>query len=75
VPLRALFASDVGHWDVRDMRDVVPEAYELVEKGHIDEQQFQAFVFENPVRLWTGGNPGFFDGTVIEGEVAKLRAS
>jgi hypothetical protein len=32
-------------------------------------------VFENPVRLWTGGNPAFFDGTVVEHEVAKLRAS
>ena len=75
VQLPALFASDVGHWDVRDMRDVVPEAYELVDKGHIDGQQFRGFVFENPVRLWTAGNPGFFDGTVVEGEVAKLRAS
>jgi hypothetical protein len=57
------------------MRDVVPEAYELVEQGHIDARQFRAFVFENPVRLWAGGNPAFFEGTVVEGEVAKLRAS
>ena len=48
------------------MRGVVPEAYELVEHGHIDEEQFRAFVFDNPVRLWTGMNPEFFDGTVIE---------
>jgi hypothetical protein len=57
------------------MRDVIPEAYELVDKGLIDDRQFRAFVFENPVRLWTGGNPAFFDGTIVQGEVAKLCAS
>jgi predicted TIM-barrel fold metal-dependent hydrolase len=65
VTLPALFASDVGHWDVPDMRDVVPEAWELVEDGHIDEEQFRAFVFDNPVRLWTATNPDFFAGTVV----------
>ncbi|HMC72351.1 MAG TPA: amidohydrolase family protein, partial [Mycobacteriales bacterium] len=33
VTLPAVFASDVGHWDVRDMREVVSEAWELVEHG------------------------------------------
>jgi predicted TIM-barrel fold metal-dependent hydrolase len=72
VQLPALFASDIGHWDVRDMRDVVPDAFELVKQGHIDDEQFRAFVFENPVRLWAGGNPSFFMGTVLEGDIAKL---
>jgi hypothetical protein len=71
VTLPAVFASDIGHWDVRDIREVVPEAYELVEDGHIDESQFRAFVFDNPVRLWTGMNPRFFDGTTVESAVAK----
>ena len=31
--LRAIFASDVGHWDVPDVREVLPEAWELVEDG------------------------------------------
>ncbi|MCB0997620.1 MAG: amidohydrolase family protein [Acidimicrobiales bacterium] len=63
--LPAVFASDVGHWDVPDMRKVVPEAYELVEHGHIDEAQFRDFVFANPARLWTSMNPDFFAGTAI----------
>jgi hypothetical protein len=65
VTLPAVFASDVGHWDVPDMREVVPEAWELVEDGHINEEQFRAFVFDNPVRLWTATNPDFFAGTVV----------
>jgi predicted TIM-barrel fold metal-dependent hydrolase len=71
VTLPAVFASDVGHWDVPDIRQVLPEAYELVEKRHIDEDQFRAFVFDNPVRLWTGMNGGFFRGTAVEAAVSK----
>ena len=70
VTLPAVFASDVGHWDVPDMREVVPEAWELVEDGHIDEEQFRAFVFDNPVRLWTAMNPDFFAGTVVSKALA-----
>ena len=29
--LKAVFSSDIGHWDVPDMRGVVEEAYEMVE--------------------------------------------
>ena len=70
--LPAIFSSDIGHWDVRDMRDVLPEAFELVEHGHIDESQFRDFVFANPVALWTSMNPDFFAGTSVEGAVSKL---
>ena len=69
ITLPAIFASDIGHWDVPDIRCVVPEAYELVEHGQIDEEQFRSFVFDNPLRLWAGMNPDFFKGTVIEGAV------
>src|SRR5262249_13547271 len=31
--LRAIFSSDISHWDVPDMASVVKEAYELVTKG------------------------------------------
>ena len=31
--LNAIFSSDIGHFDVPDMTEVVPEAYELVEHG------------------------------------------
>ena len=64
--LRAIFSSDIGHWDVPDMRDVTAEAFELVEDGHISEADFRDFVFGNPLALWTGTNPEFFKGTVVE---------
>jgi predicted TIM-barrel fold metal-dependent hydrolase len=70
--LPAIFSSDIGHWDVRDMREVLPEAFELVEHEIIDESQFEAFVFTNPVALWTAGNPNFFSGTRVEGQVQDL---
>jgi hypothetical protein len=72
ITLPAIFSSDVGHWDVPDLRGVVPEAYELVEDGHIDHEQFRDFVFDNPVRLWTAMNPDFFRGTVLEHAAAPL---
>jgi hypothetical protein len=50
--LRAIFASDIGHWDVPDIREVLPEAWELVEHGHIDEADFRAFTYDNALSLW-----------------------
>lgn len=72
--LKAIFSSDIGHWDVLDMREVVEEAYELVEKGCITAEDFQDFVCTNPVSLYAGMNPGFFKGTVVEKDVEKLLA-
>jgi len=69
--LGAVFSSDFGHWDVPDMRDVVADAHELVEEGLISEQDFCAFVFHNPVRLFTGMNPQFFVDTAIEADVTE----
>jgi predicted TIM-barrel fold metal-dependent hydrolase len=65
--LSAVFASDIGHWDVRDFRGVLAEAWELVEDGHITEADFRDFTFTNPARLWCDTNPDFFCGTVVEG--------
>jgi predicted TIM-barrel fold metal-dependent hydrolase len=73
--LKAIFSSDIGHWDVPDMTEVTEEAYELVEHGVITEEDFRDFVFTNPVTLWTGMNPNFFKGTVVEQEVKKLLAT
>jgi len=67
--LRVLFSSDIGHWDVPDMRDVTEEAYELVEKGLITEEDFRDFVFANPTSLYASMNPRFFAGTVVQQEV------
>lgn len=72
VRLRAIFSSDIGHWDVPDMREVAGEAHELVDEGVITEDDFRDFVFTNPVRLWTDMNPNFFKGTVIESHADKL---
>jgi predicted TIM-barrel fold metal-dependent hydrolase len=63
--LNAMFASDIGHWDVRDLRCVLPEAWELVEHGHIDEAAFADFTYGNVVGFLTATNPKFFEGTVI----------
>ena len=72
--LKTIFSSDIGHWDVPDMLEVVEEAYELVEKGAITEDNFRDFVFTNPARMWTDMNPDFFKGTVVEKDIAKLLA-
>src|SRR5438093_1093946 len=72
--LNALFGSDIGHFDVPDMLEVLPEAYELVEDGHITAEDFRDFTFANAVRMWGAGNPGFFNGTVVEKAAAAVLA-
>ena len=73
--LNAIYSSDIGHFDVIDFRDPLPEAYELVEDGHITEDNFRDFVFANSVRLWGTQNPNFFDGTVVAKEAAAVLAA
>jgi predicted TIM-barrel fold metal-dependent hydrolase len=70
--LKAIFGSDIGHFDVLDMAEVLPEAYELVEDGLVDHDDFRRFVFENPARLWAEADPDFFRGTAVEGAVTEL---
>ncbi|MGD9615117.1 MAG: amidohydrolase [Alphaproteobacteria bacterium] len=70
--LNAIYSSDIGHFDVIDMREPLPEAYELVEDGYISEANFRDFVFENAVRLWGTQNPDFFKGTTVEKEAAAV---
>jgi len=70
--LQAMFASDIGHWDVPDFRGVLGEAWELVEDGRLDEAAFRAFTFSNVARLFTGTRPDFFAGTAVEDAVARL---
>lgn len=72
VRLRAIFASDIGHWDVPDFTGVLPEAFELVDDGLLDLDDFRAFVFEDPVRLFTAGNPEFFADTVVADAAAAV---
>jgi hypothetical protein len=72
--LNAIFSSDIGHFDVPEMTDVVPEAYELVEHELIDQHDFRDFMFANAVRFWGEVNPGFFKGTVVEKAAAQVLA-
>ena len=73
--LNALFSSDIGHFDVPDMEDVVPEAYELVEHGLITDDDFRDFMFTNAVRFWGEVDPSFFKGTVVEKQAAEVLAA
>jgi predicted TIM-barrel fold metal-dependent hydrolase len=72
--LNAIFGSDIGHFDVPDMREVLPEAWELVEDGLITRDDFRDFTFANAVRLWGAGNPRFFEGTAVAKAAAALLA-
>jgi len=66
--LKAVFSSDIGHWDVHHIDQVVPEVYEALEEGHLTEQDFRDFTFSNVVQLHGRMNPDFFKGTVVEGQ-------
>jgi predicted TIM-barrel fold metal-dependent hydrolase len=69
--LRAMLGSDIGHFDVVDMREVVAEGWELVEDELISEDDFADIAFRNAVRLHGGMNPRFFEGTAVEAPAAK----
>ena len=73
--LRPMIGSDVSHWDAPVMGHVMVEAYELLEHGVLDADQFRAFTFENPVRMHGGANPAFFAGTSVEAEAAEVLAA
>jgi predicted TIM-barrel fold metal-dependent hydrolase len=72
--LKAIFSSDVGHWDVPDMAGVLAESYEMVTEARITEEDFRDFTFANTAELHASMNPDFFKGTVIENDVEKLMA-
>ena len=72
-PLKAVFGSDIGHWDVMDARSILSEAYGLADAGMITLDDFEALTWRNPVTLHMGMNPDYFTGTVIESEAEKLK--
>ena len=49
-----MIGSDIGHFDVVDMREVVEESWELVEDGLITEEDFSDIAFKNAVRCTAG---------------------
>jgi len=60
--LGAMFASDLGHWDVPDATKVLPEAWELVEHGLVSREDFRAFTYDHALSLW---GPNLFGNTVL----------
>ncbi|MCS5637771.1 MAG: amidohydrolase, partial [Myxococcota bacterium] len=72
--LRAMFSSDMGHWDVPEMSGILEEAWKLVEKGQVNEENFRDFVLTNPVRFYTSVNRDFFVGTRVEETAARILA-
>ncbi|HEV7524112.1 MAG TPA: amidohydrolase family protein [Acidimicrobiia bacterium] len=60
--LGAMFASDLGHWDVPDATQVLPEAWELVERGLVTTDAFRAFTHDHALELW---GPKLFADTVL----------
>jgi predicted TIM-barrel fold metal-dependent hydrolase len=72
--LQAMFGSDLSHWDVPDMSEVLEEAHEMVEHGWITDRDFRDFMFTNPVTFFTRTNPSFFTGTAVEADVDKFLA-
>jgi len=73
-PLRAIFSSDIGHWDVAHMLEVLPEAHEHLEYGWMNRDQFRDFMCDNAIRMFGGANPDFFKGTVLEAYAATVDA-
>jgi hypothetical protein len=69
--LGAVLSSDISHFDVPDMTEVLEEAWELVEDKGLSEEDFHAFSFGNAVRLWASLNRDFFKGTVVEREARQ----
>lgn len=70
--LQPVLGSDIGHWDVPDMRAVVAETRELVDDGRLDPAQLRAFTCDNPIRLHGGMNPAFFAGTPVADHARTL---
>ncbi len=75
VQLNAFWASDSGHWDVPDLRQVLAETYSLVERGALSEQNFRDLVFTHPYNFFAGKNPAFFEGTAVQAKLTKSKAA
>jgi predicted TIM-barrel fold metal-dependent hydrolase len=72
--LGAILSSDISHFDVPDMTEVLEEAWELVGEKGMSEEDFHAFSFGNAVRLWASGDRNFFKGTSVERQATEYLA-
>ncbi len=73
--LKAIFSSDIGHWDVIDATNCLSESVDLVKDGLMSEVDLRDFAFNNSVELHGMMNPDFFKGTVVESEAAAVLAN
>ncbi|HUO05068.1 MAG TPA: amidohydrolase family protein [Candidatus Binataceae bacterium] len=73
VRFQAIFSSDIGHWDVPDLKNVLLESHRLADKGLMSAADYRDFVFTYPARLHLNANPDFFKGTVVEGTMSAAR--
>jgi predicted TIM-barrel fold metal-dependent hydrolase len=71
-PLKPVFGSDIGHWDVLDATSVLTEAWTQVSAGIMTPENFRAFTFVNPAMMHLSMNPDYFRGTVVEEAAGKL---
>jgi hypothetical protein len=73
--LRPFFSSDIGHWDVPDISEVLIESHKLVDEGLLTDADYRDFVFTYPARLHLEMNSSFFDGTPVESAARDLLRS
>ncbi|HEY2594681.1 MAG TPA: amidohydrolase family protein [Chloroflexota bacterium] len=73
--LKAMLGTDVGHWDVTDFADVLPEVWEMVEDALISERDLRDLTFSNAVELHTRMNRDFFKDTAVEEAVERELAT
>ncbi len=69
--LQVMLGSDIAHWDLPDVSEVLEEAYEMVENGWIDKR-LASGTSCSPTRPASTPAPirAFFEGTVVEQAVA-----
>jgi hypothetical protein len=70
--LKAMFGSDIGHWDVMDASTILSEAWSLVEAELLTPADFRALTFTNIATMHTRTNPNYFAGTAVEAAVERL---
>ncbi len=73
--MRAMFASDIGHWDVPDARLVVSEAAELLAEERVDEMGFRKLMCDNVALSLLSTNRDFFRGTAVMPAATRLLAA
>lgn len=73
--VKAFLGSDSGHWDVPDITAVTSNAYSMVERGILTEEDLRYFLSIHPLELYTSLNRDFFKGTAIEKQAEEYLAS